>query len=161
MTRTSAVAMVAVAALCGCGPGASRDGGSNVELLPHGTPELSLGFSADAPTTTYVSVDQFELATTTQIRVVADFANVETVGAERLDLYGPNGNLWYTTVIPFTGATGSDRAVTALPDGSLRAIYVLEVAGTPIETYQMTGAWRAAATLDGTATAVSRTFELR
>jgi hypothetical protein len=163
MTRTNSLALLAVAALSGCGggPGTGSDGNSSIVSDPGGTPALSLGFSVEVPAAAYTSVEAFELFTTTQVRVVTDVTNVGPDQAERLDLYAPTGNLWFSTVIPFSGATGSDRTVTVLPDGSFRSIYVLEVAGTPIETFQMTGAWRATATLEGTTTTASKTFALR
>jgi len=156
--------VAALMLLAGCGgapPSDPTDGGNGIEPGQSGDPAVALGFTAEAPAGAYASVAAFELFTTTSVRVVADFANVGADGAERLALRGPSGIVYYTTVIPFTGATGSDRSVTVLPGGAYRVVYLLEVAGTPIETFQMTGAWTAEVVLDGTATSATEAFELR
>jgi hypothetical protein len=155
--------LAALLLLAGCGgaPGDLVDGGSGIGPTQAGDPAVALGFTAEVPVGSYTSAETFELFTTPSIRVVADFSNVGAEGVERLELRAPSGIVWFTTVIPFSGATGSDRSVTELPDGSYRVVFVLEVAGTPIETYQMTGAWTASAVLDGTSTGASGTFQLR
>jgi hypothetical protein len=158
-SRAAIVAALALAA-CGAAPDRLAGGDDGIQPDPPSGPTVALGFALDAPAAAYTSLDAFELFTTTRIRIVADFANAGPDGAERLELRAPGGNLWYGTVIPFTGATGSDRSVTVLPDGSYRVIYVLEVAGTTIETYQRTGTWIAIASLDGADVSASKAFEL-
>ena len=170
MTTTHGVAILAIIALCACGPDPAGRGLGGLGIVRHApgdeltpppvVPTCALGISAAAPSGAYTSVDRYELFSTNQVYLVADFANVSASQAERLDLYAPSGSLWYATLITFNGATGSDRAVVVLPDGTTRVTYLLEVAGTPIETFNMTGTWRVTVTLDGTTTSTSRTFEL-
>ena len=148
--------------LAGCGspPAGLVDGGNGIEPGPPGDPTVTLGFTVDAPSGAYASVATFQLFTTTSIHVVADFQNAGADGAERLELRGPSGIVYYSLTIPFTGATGSDRSVALMPDGSYRVMYVLEVAGTSIEMYQMTGTWTVRAVLDGTTISATETFQL-
>jgi len=161
MLRTSLLTSLLAAAITACGGGEGTSGGEDPITPPEGPPAIALGFTDEVPAPSYVPESSFALAAVTSVRVVADWSNVTADQAQRLELRTPNGLVWTTTTIPFTGATGSDRSVTALADGKVRVVYVLEVAGTPIELQGMTGTWQATATLDGTATSATAGFALQ
>ena len=145
---------------CGAGPGALGSGAGIQSTHQEAGPSVVVGLTSDDPAGAYTSTTSFEIANTLEVRVVADWSGVAADGSERLQLRAPDGNVYYATSIPFTGATGSDRSVSVLDDGTLRTVYVLQVAGTPIEQYAMTGTWSVSVALDGADTSASVSFQL-
>jgi hypothetical protein len=107
-------------------------------------------------------VTQFELLSTEQVEIAVDWKNVTGIRTQRLDLIAPNGGLYATAYTDFattTAATGSAVQATPQPDGSYRVWNTLQVAGTTIDLYGMTGTWKVVAALDG-AVVSSATFVL-
>lgn len=149
-----------VSAILGCGGASPTVANPAGPAAVDATPRAVLGFTSQAPSQVYASETSFALAATDQIYVVADWADVSATQSEELTLLEPNGHVYYSTSIPFTGALGSDRSVTTLPDGTVRATFVFEIAGTPVESYQLTGTWTVLLTLEGGSPGTSTAFEL-
>ena len=68
----------------------------------------------------------------------------------RLDLLAPSGQLY----------TQLSGALDAGPEGDAKASLKVEVAGTPIEAYHMTGAWQVLLSVDGGPPLASATVDV-
>jgi hypothetical protein len=121
-------------------------------------PAASVAFSLEPDAAPATSVDLFS---TPELFVVADWTGVDTSLSQRIELFAPNGGLYFSTVIPFAGTERGDASVSVEPDGSYRVWFVLQIAGTPIEMFAMSGTWRAAVSLVGGETSASATVALQ
>jgi hypothetical protein len=135
--------MVAVTMVAGCGsePGdglpaqeAEQDLSKKTSEPPTPTPSPALPsaairFTSAVPVGDFLDSTEFPLHETLQIHVVVDWSNVPAASVQRLDLIKPNGLLY------------ASATATVPADG--RAVYTLQVAGTPVEMYGMTGTWTA------------------
>lgn len=79
------------------------------------------------------------LATLKRLAIDATYQGEPGTHSLRLDVLGPNGQLYAQLL----------GTLQAGPDGAGAASDSLEVAGTPVEGYHMTGTWRVVLSMDG------------
>lgn len=124
-------------------------------------PAVTVAFAAALPTGSFTPVTEADRASTAALYVVADWTGLSGSQAERLELVKPSGILYYAQSIPLVDTSTSLVRVWTLPGGTVRAVYKLNIWGTPIDLYAMVGTWTATAKLvKGTATG-SATVVLR
>jgi len=166
-TKATARAFCVAAALAlssGCGGPDAEDPAELVDLAsatrskptkpppppPPPTSSVRLGFAATAPSaTTFEPLAQASIDATPTLYVVADWNGVAADAVERLDVFMPGGALYASLDLPIAATTRGDLQFQVLGDGTRRLTYLLQVWGTPIESYRMTGSWSARASLVG------------
>ena len=90
-------------------------------------------------------VGPFQLATLKRLATDVGYQGEPGTHSLRLDVLGPNGQLY----AQLSGTLEADAR------GAGVATRSLEVAGTPIEAYHMTGTWRVVLSMDGGQTLAS------
>jgi len=112
-------------------------------------PSVTLAFAAAAPAGSFDPLASTTIQDTATLYVVADWKNLPAGAAERLDVLMPGGALYASLELPVGETTRGDVQFQLLADGTRRVTYLLQVWGTPIESYQITGPWSASVTLVG------------
>lgn len=135
--------------------GGGSGGGKDPVVVPP-SPSVVLAFAAAAPAGAFEPIVSATIMDTATLYVVADWKNAPSGAAERLDVLMPGGALYASLELPIGETDRGDVQFQVLEDGTRRVTYLLQVWGTPIESYQMTGPWSARVTLvGGTATATA------
>jgi hypothetical protein len=155
----------AAALLLACGGELTDDGAQpgtpgapGTVLVPdEAAPSVTLAFAAAAPTGSFDPLASAVLHDTATLYVVADWKNLPAgAAAQRLDVLMPGGALYAGLELPVGETARGDVQFRTLEDGTRRVTYLLQVWGTPIESYQITGPWSARVTLvGGTASATA------
>ncbi len=133
---------------------------TNPPVVP-AEPAVTVGFAAELPADSFVSLADVSIADTAYLWVVADWSGVAADQAERLELVSPEGSAYYTLEIPFADADTSLTHVAGLADGTRRVAFKLCIWGTTIATYYDVGTWTARASLVGGSASTTATFVLR
>ncbi len=98
-------------------------------------PSAVIRFTSAEPVGEILASNDFPLHGTLAVHVVVEWSGVPAGSVQRLDLLKPSGLLY------------ASAAATIPADG--RTVYTLQIAGTPVESYEMTGTWVALARLEG------------
>lgn len=148
----------AAALLLACGGEVVADG--TAEPVTPGTPgtvlvpgdaapAVTIAFAAAAPAGSFDPLASASIQDTRILYVVADWKDLPAGAAERLDILMPGGALYASLELPIGETQRGDLQFQVLEDGTRRVTYLLQVWGTPIESYQITGPWSASVTLVG------------
>ena len=155
----SAAALLAAALAGACGP--ATDAASAPVAAAAPAIAVSVEFDASLAAAPPRTITDADLLATDRVYVSTRWTGPTAGRAQRLDLLSPNGAVYYSTTVPLDGPAPAGVVLETEPDGSRRVVVTLEVAGTPIDMFWMTGAWRATASLEQGDVTASATLLLR
>lgn len=137
-------------------------GAPGTVLVPDdAAPSVTVAFAATAPAGSFDPLTAATIFDTATLYVVADWKDLPAgAAAQRLDVLMPGGALYASLELPVAETGRGDVQFRTLEDGTRRVTYLLQVWGTPIESYQITGPWSVRVTLVGGSATASASVAL-